>query len=313
MSDNFANTDLSLYQHTLADSVVFMGKGLHSGLRAVMTVMPAPGDSGIEFVRRDITHCSNTIHARWDNVSDTELSTTISNGHGIRVSGIEHLLAALSIYGIDNARVVIDSPEVPIFDGSARPFLEQLNKVGSKRQKAERQVIVIDRPLGLTADRSSASFMPSAIPWLDLSIEFSQNFIGRQRISLPFTGEGLSHEVASARTFGFADQIQALKRRGFARGSSLDNVVLVDNGTVVNTEGLRFTDEFVRHKCLSAVGDLALAGHYIIGHFKGHRSGHTLNNRLLRKLFGSQSWHFTPMRQAHEAWTLFVQQHELRA
>lgn len=313
MNDCFANTDLPLYQHTLKDSVVFMGRGLHSGMRAVMTVMPAPANSGIEFVRRDVSHCDNAVKARWDSVSDTELSTTISNRHGIRVSGIEHLLAALSMFGVDNAEVVIDVPEVPIMDGSAQPFLEQLAKVGKVRQDVERQVIVIDRPIGITTSGATAAFMPNAVPWLDLSIEFAESFIGRQRISLPFTSETLRCEVGGARTFGFEEQIQSLKRRGFARGSSLDNVVLVAKDRVLNNEGLRFPDEFVRHKCLSAVGDLALAGHCIIGHFKGHRSGHTLNVRLLRKLFNSRSWHYAPMSQAHEAWTEFVQKRELRA
>lgn len=313
MNECFANTDLSLYQHTLKDSVVFIGRGLHSGMRAVMTVMPAPANSGIEFVRRDVSHCDNTVKAQWDAVSDTQLSTTISNRHGIRVSGIEHLLAALSMYGIDNAEVVIDVPEVPIMDGSAQPFLEQLTRVGKVQQDAERQVIIIDRPLGITTSGATAAFMPSAIPWLDLSIEFAESFIGRQRISLPFSGEALRNEVGGARTFGFEEQIQSLRRRGFARGSSLDNVVLVGKDRVMNNEGLRFSDEFVRHKCLSAVGDLALAGHCIIGHFKGHRSGHTLNNRLLRKLFSSRSWHYAPISQAHAAWAHFIQQRELRA
>lgn len=313
MSEYFANTDLSLYQHTLTDSVVFMGRGLHSGMRAVMTVMPAPVNSGIEFVRRDVSHCDNSVKARWDTVSDTELCTTISNKNGIRVSGIEHLLAALSMYGIDNAEVVIDVPEVPIMDGSAQPFLEQLIKVGKTRQNVERQVIIVDRPLGITTNGTTASFMPSAVPWLDMSVEYSENFIGRQRISLPFSGEALCTEVGSARTFGFEEQIQSLKRRGFARGSSLDNVVLVAKDRVLNSGGLRFADEFVRHKCMSAVGDLALAGHYIIGHFKGHRSGHSLNNLLLRKLFNSQSWHYAPLAQAHDAWSRWVQQQGMRA
>lgn len=313
MSDVFANTDLSLFQHTLADSVVFIGRGLHTGLRAVMTVMPAAADSGIVFVRRDISQCDNTVVARWDNVSDTELSTTISNRHGTRVSGIEHLVAALSICGIDNAQVVIDIPEVPIMDGSAQPFIDQFAKIGRAQQDVERTVMVIDRPIGITTDRSTASFMPSAVPWIDMSIEFSDHFIGRQRISLPFTGEVLRCEVSSARTFGFEEQIQSLKRRGFARGSSLDNVVLVTKEKVINSEGLRFHDEFVRHKCLSAIGDLALAGHYIIGHFKGHRSGHTLNNNLLRKLFSSRSWHYAPIRQAHQTWVELVQQQALHA
>jgi UDP-3-O-[3-hydroxymyristoyl] N-acetylglucosamine deacetylase len=313
VNEFFADTDLSFYQHTLADSVVFMGRGLHTGLRAVMTVMPAPANTGIEFVRRDISHCDNVVSARWSSVSDTELSTTVSNRMGIRVSGIEHLLAALTIFGIDNAQVVIDIPEVPIMDGSALPFIEQFAKVGKERLDEERKAIVIDRPVSVKANGASASFNPSIVPSLSMTIDFSDSVIGQQNITLPVTGAGLQTSVASARTFGFEEQIQSLKRRGFARGSSLDNVLLVNQDGIVNEGGLRFPDEFVRHKCLSAIGDLTLAGHCIIGHFDGQRSGHTLNNLLLRRLLKSQRWHFATLREAHDAWAAQIQEPALRA
>lgn len=310
MSGFFANTDLSLQQQTLADSFVCMGRGLHSGLRVVMSVMPAEPNTGIEFLRRDVTHTNNLVLARWDKVSDTELSTTISNDSGIRVSTIEHLMAALNASGVDNARIVLDAPEVPIMDGSSAPFINMIQKAGLVRQAAERQVIVINRPIGITENKASASYLPSAVPWLDMSIEFSQRLIGRQRLSLPFTSRLFSEEVAGARTFGFAEHLVALKRRGLARGSSLDNAILIDNDKVVNCEGLRYTDEFVRHKFLDAVGDLALAGHYVIGHFKGHRSGHRLNNQLLRELFASNAWEMMPLSQAHDVWVDFMREQE---
>jgi UDP-3-O-[3-hydroxymyristoyl] N-acetylglucosamine deacetylase len=310
VSGFFANTDLSFQQQTLADSFVCVGRGLHSGLRVVMSVIPAEPNTGIEFLRRDVTHTNNLILARWDKVSDTELSTTISNDSGIRVSTIEHLMAALNASGVDNARIVLDAPEVPIMDGSSAPFIEMIQKAGLVRQAAERQVIVIKRPIGITENKASASYLPSAVPWLDMSIEFSQRLIGRQRLSLPFTSRLFCEEVAGARTFGFAEHLVALKRRGLARGSSLDNAILIDNDKVVNCEGLRYADEFVRHKFLDAVGDLSLAGHYVIGHFKGHRSGHRMNNQLLRELFASNAWEMMSLRHAHDIWVDFMREQE---
>lgn len=312
VSDFFANTDLSFKQQTLADSFVCMGRGLHTGLRVVMSVIPAEENTGIEFVRRDVTHTDNVVLARWDKVSDTELSTTICNANGIRVSTIEHLMAALNASGIDNARVILDAPEVPIMDGSSAPFIELIHKAGVVQQRAERQVIVINRPVGVTENKASASYLPSAVPWLDMSIDFSQRLIGRQRLSLPFTSQLFCEEVAGARTFGFEEHLVELKRRGLARGSSLDNAILIANDRVVNREGLRYADEFVRHKFLDAVGDLALAGHYVIGQFKGHRSGHRLNNQLLRELFASNCWEMMPLRQAHDIWVEFMQEQEAR-
>lgn len=283
-----------------------MGRGLHTGLKVMLSIMPAEPSTGIEFVRRDVTHCNNIIPARWDCVSDTQLSTTVSNALGIRVSAIEHLMAALRAAGVDNAYVVLDAPEVPIMDGSAAPFLNLIAKTGTTRQSEERRVIAIHRAVGVTENRASASCIPSVIPWLDLSIDFSERLIGRQNLSMAFSGKTFSEEISQARTFGFEWQLKELKRRGFARGSSLENAILVDGNKVVNCEGLRYSDEFVRHKYANAVGDLALAGHYIIGHFKGHKSGHRLNNLLLRKLFASGAWTMITMREAHQAWQQFA-------
>lgn len=283
-----------------------MGRGLHTGLKVMMSIMPAEPSTGIEFVRRDVTHCNNIIPARWDCVSDTQLSTTVSNALGIRVSAIEHLMAALRAAGVDNAYVVLDAPEVPIMDGSAAPFLNLIAKTGTTRQSEERRVIAVHRAVGVTENRASASCIPSVIPWLDLSIDFSERLIGRQSLSMAFSGKTFSEEISQARAFGFEKQLKELKRRGFARGSSLENAILVDGNKVVNCGGLRYSDEFVRHKYANAVGDLALAGHYIIGHFKGHKSGHRLNNLLLRKLFASGAWTMITMREAHQAWQKFA-------
>lgn len=304
MANTFANTDLSFYQHTLADSVTCMGRGLHSGLKVLMTIMPAEPNTGIEFVRRDVSQ-GQVVKARWHAVSSTELSTTISNEMGVRVSTTEHLMAALYAYGIDNARIVLDAPEVPIMDGSSAPFIKLLKQAGKARQNEERLVITIDQAIGATENRASASFFPSFVPWIDMSIDFAERPIGRQKLSLPFGKNTFIDEVSNARTFGFEKHLLELKRKGFARGSSLKNAILIADDRVVNCEGLRYADEFVRHKYLDAVGDLALAGHYIIGHFVGHKSGHRLNNVLLRELFSSTSWTLKPISEAHQAWLRF--------
>ena len=301
----FANTDLPFAQHTLADTVTCVGRGLHSGLRVVMSIMPAPANTGIEFVRRDVTTTDNVIAARWDTVSETRLSTTVSNTSGIRVSTIEHLMAALRAAGIDNARIVLDAPEVAIMDGSAAPFLEMFDQVGLAPQAAERQVVVIERPVSIAEGSATAEFSPSLVPWMDLSIDFSDRLIGRQRISLPFGQRAFADDIAKARTFGFEEQLADLKRAGFARGSSLDNAVLISGNKVVNCGGLRYADEFVRHKYLDAVGDLSLAGHLVIGHFKGHRSGHRLNNLLLREVFAQGAFTLRPISAVHLQWQQF--------
>ena len=304
MANTFANTDLSFYQHTLADSVTCVGRGLHTGLKVLMTMMPAEANTGIEFIRRDVSQ-GQVVKARWHTVSDTQLSTTVANEMGVRVSTIEHLTAALYAFGIDNARIVIDAPEVPIMDGSSAPFIQMLQEVGKVKQTEERLVICIDQAIGVTENRASASFLPSFVPWMDMSIDFAERPIGRQKLSLPFGKDSFINEVSKARTFGFEKHLQELKRKGFARGSSLKNAILIADDKVVNCEGLRYADEFVRHKYLDAVGDLSLAGHYIIGHFIGHKSGHRLNNVLLREMFTSNKWTLKPISEAHEAWVRF--------
>ncbi len=309
MALTFANTDLSFYQHTLADSITCMGRGLHSGLKVVMTIMPAEPNTGIVFVRRDVTHGQEVL-AKWNTVSNTELSTTVSNEMGVRVSTVEHLQAALYACGVDNAYIVLDAPEVPIMDGSARPFVDLIQKVGKTQQNVERQVVVVDKAVGVTENQASASFIPSYEPWMEMAIDFAERPIGRQRLSMPFAKQHFIKEVSEARTFGFEKHLLDLKRRGFARGSSLNNAILISEGKVVNCEGLRYADEFVRHKYLDAVGDLSLAGHYIVGHFVGHKSGHRLNNQLLHTLFASNRWSLKPISQAHESWLEFTQEQQ---
>jgi len=186
-----------------------------------------------------------------------------------------------------------------------------IQKVGLASCNDERRVIVVDDPIEVSEKSASSAYYPSLTPWLDMSIEFSNSIIGKQQISLPLGSTDFNREVAAARTFGFEEHLVGLKRRGLARGGSLKNAVLIADNKVVNDEGLRFTDEFVRHKFLDAVGDLALAGHYVIGQFKGHRSGHRLNNQLLRELFATRSWRLLPISEVQTSWETFVRNREI--
>lgn len=307
--DYFADTDLSLQQHTLADVVTCSGKGLHSGLKVILALWPAEPNTGIEFIRRDVSG-NNAIRAHWADVSNTELSTTISNQVGIRVSTIEHLMAALHGCGVDNARIILDAPEIPIMDGSSAPFVNMIRSVGLKAQRAERQVLCVEAPVTIEDRGASASLLPSLSPWMEMTIDFREKMIGKQTLSLPFQHQHFDEDIARARTFGFEKHLQELKRRGLARGSSLDNAILVADDKIVNYEGLRYADEFVRHKYLDAVGDLALAGHYIVGHFKGYKSGHKLNNLLLRKAFAERKLSLKPISIAQQNWINFVQEEQ---
>lgn len=292
------------FQHTLSQPLTFVGRGLHSGASVRLTLQPAEADTGILFVRQDVPLKQAEISARWYNVTDTRLSTTITNRHGVRVSTIEHLMAALYIAGIDNVRVVLNAPEVPIMDGSAEPFLNMFRQVGTVRQQAERRAIVIRHPVRVEEAGKSASFLPAPTPWIDMAIDFEHRAIGHQELSLPMERELLGVDIGAARTFGFEDQIQTLRTLGLTKGGSLQNAVLVGEGGVINAEGLRFQDEFVRHKVLDAVGDLALSGYTIFGRFVGVCSGHGLNNQLLRHLLQQEeAWTYTTLSAAEQYWT----------
>lgn len=291
------------YQHTLAGPVHFVGRGLHSGKPASMTLLPAETDSGYVFERLDVEPGQQVIAARWHSVTDTRLSTTVTNGFGISVSTIEHLMAALAACAVDNARILIDAPEVPIMDGSAKTFVERIQAEGLIPQRQERRALVITNPVWTHERDKYAGFMPCPRPWFDVTIDFKSRIIGKQNYSMPLTEALFSSQIAAARTFGFEDQLATLQSLGLARGGSLRNAILVAGDDVVNEDGLRYQDEFVRHKLLDAVGDLALAGAPIFGRFVGHCSGHHLNNQVLRNLMrNSRFWTLTTVREATEQW-----------
>lgn len=303
MTDTCKNTSLSYYQHTLAGSFTCVGRGLHSGSPVVMTLTPGEPNTGYVFVRTDVTDRKPEIAARWFTVTDTTLSTTISNNMGVKVSTIEHLMAALHASGIDNARIELNASEVPIMDGSAQAFMAIIKAIGSRQQSAERWAIVIKEEISITESGSSVSLTPAAESWMNMEIDFKASVIGKQKLSLPLNSHIFEHQVAKARTFGFEDEILNLQDQGLALGGSIRSAIVIGNNEVLNEEGLHYKDEFVRHKMLDAVGDLALAGARIIGQFNGRCSGHRMNNLLLRTLMTSEnSRSYMTIQAAEQYW-----------
>jgi UDP-3-O-[3-hydroxymyristoyl] N-acetylglucosamine deacetylase len=279
-------------QRTLKTAISCVGVGVHSGRRVNLTIRPAAADHGIVFHRTDL---DRTIEARFDNVCDTRLSTVLSDPAmaSARVGTVEHLLAAISALGIDNALIDVDGPEVPILDGSAAPFVFLLDCAGSVEQQVPRRVIEIRRPVRVSAGDAWAELRPLGpiarsmppVLELELSIDFAASAIGRQSASLRLTQDSFRQQIAAARTFAQAAEVEQLQAAGLAQGGSLDNAIVVDGADILNAGGLRMANEFASHKLLDAVGDLALAGGKLHGRFVANRTGHELNNRLLRALF----------------------------
>ena len=268
-------------QHTLNSAIACSGIGLHTGNSISVSLVPAPPGHGIAFQRPG---CA-PVSARHDRVSDTRLCTVLGDGP-TRVGTIEHLMAALSAAGIDNLLVEVSGPELPVFDGSSEPWLFLLDCAGRAEQDAPRIVIEVLRPIQVQDGEAFASLRPGQDSLdLALSIEFGAAAIGRQALTLSLDSASFRRELATARTFVQRHEIEGLQSAGLALGGSLDNAIVVDGDQVLNPSGLRQPDEFVRHKMLDAVGDLALAGAALHARFIGHRSGHALNNRLLYALF----------------------------
>ena len=272
-------------QRTVGGAVRCRGVGLHSGQSVTMALRPAEPDTGIVFRRLD---AGAEIRATWQNTVESALSTTLSNGAGIQIGTIEHLMAALAGCGIDNARVELDGPEVPIMDGSALPFVALVERAGIVAQDAERRAIKILKAVWVADGDAAAGLLPDHGFSMSFEIDFDNPLIRRQDIALNFEPGTFESELAPARTFGLLDDWPRLKAAGLARGGSLDNAIVVSGDRVLNAGGLRFADEFVRHKLVDALGDLYLAGAPIIGHFRGQRSGHALTRRLITALFADR-------------------------
>lgn len=268
-------------QRTLAGSAHCIGVGLHSGRRVRLDLQPAAENQGVRFVRRDVPGRRAVVTAHWRNVAESALCTVLRNEAAVTVATVEHLLAALRLADVDNATVVLDGPEVPILDGSAAPFMRMIELCGTRAQRAARRVVVLHHALGVRAGSRVARLVPSRAPRYSVCIDFPHPAVGRQRVS--FAGTEL-RQVAAARTFGFERDLAHLRARHLALGASVCNALVVGDDGVRNAEGLRFTDEFARHKMLDCIGDLALADGVLQADFHGHRPGHALSAALLRAL-----------------------------
>lgn len=277
-------------QTTLSRPITCAGIGLHSGATVSLGLLPAAADTGIVFRRTDVDG-ANEIAGRWDNVVDTTMCTTLGNAAGVRIGTVEHLMAALAGCHIDNLIVEVDGPEIPIMDGSSQPFVFLIECAGICELWAWQQAVKVLRPIRVGNDESYAELVPSDSFSVGFEIDFDSPAVDRQEITVSLVNGTFKKEIARARTFGFMDEVEKLRAAGLALGGSLDNAVVVDGSEILNEGGLRYADEFVRHKVLDAVGDLYLAGGPVQGHFRGFRSGHTLNNQLLRALFAdSGAW-----------------------
>ena len=278
-------------QLTLKTAIGCRGIGLHSGERVAMTLHPAAADTGIVFRR---ISSAVEIRANWANTIDLPLSTVLSNGEGNTVGTVEHLMAALAGAAIDNVVVELDGREVPIMDGSAAPFLFLIECAGVAEQDAPRRAIKVLKEVSITEDGATAALLPDHGFSMSFEIDFDNPLICQQDICLMFDADTFKTELSRARTFGLLDELDRLRAAGLARGGSLDNAVVVGRDHVLNAGGLRYADEFVRHKLLDAFGDLYLAGGPLLGSFRGVRSGHAHTRRLLATLFADdEAWCYT--------------------
>lgn len=270
-------------RRTLASEVAATGVALHAGVPVQMRMQPAAAETGIVFRRGDLSG-SPSIEALWSNVSQTRLGTVLSSG-GVSVAVVEHLMAALAGAGIDDCLIEIDGPEPPILDGDALSYLRLIDQAGSREAAAPRQTIRVIRPVEIDLDGASVKLLPASVAEFSFEIDFKSAAIGRQSFACVLTPENFRREIAPARTFGFYEQAEAMRAAGFGRGADLKNTLVVDGDALMNPELSRYSDEFVRHKILDAIGDMKLAGAPLQARFEGRRSSHALNNAALRTLF----------------------------
>ena len=295
-------------QRTLKNIIRGAGVGLHTGEKVYLTLKPAPVNTGIVFCRTDLDPVVE-IPAKACNVGDTTLSTALVH-NGVRISTVEHMLSAMAGLGIDNAYVEVSSPEVPIMDGSANPFVFLIQSAGIQDQDAPKKFIRIKKEIGIVDGDKSAKFLPFDGFKVSFGIDFDHPVFKRvtQEAVVDFSSTSFVKEVSRARTFGFMKDFEKLQAQNLALGGSVNNAIVVDDYRVVNEDGLRYEDEFVKHKILDAIGDLYLLGHSLIGEFVGYKSGHELNNKLLRKLLENEnSWELVTFEDDQEAPISYVQ------
>ena len=295
-------------QRTLKNVIRATGVGLHTGEKVFLTLRPAAVNTGIVFRRIDLEPVVD-VEAILDNVSNTRMSTTLERD-GVRISTVEHLMSAFAGLGIDNVFVDLTAAEVPIMDGSAGPFVFLIESAGIEEQRAPKKFIRIKQSVEICDGDKWAKFDPYDGFKVDLTIDFDHPAVqsSQQHASIDFLESSFIKDVSRARTFGFLDEVEALQEAGLARGGSLDNAIVMDAFHILNDEGLRYRDEFVKHKILDAVGDLYLLGHLLVGAFSAHKSGHSMNNRLLRRLLETESaWEYVSFDDVDSAPVRYLQ------
>jgi len=288
----------AIRQKTLRSAIGCVGIGLHSGKKTRLTLKPADANTGIVFNRVDLP-ASGDIPALWSNVVDTKLCSRIANDSGASVATVEHLMAALAGLEIDNCRVEIDGPEVPAMDGSAAPFVFLMDCAGVVEQDASRRAVQVLKRITVGKASKSIVIDPDLGFSISCTIDFESAAIARQSLTFGLDAASFRDEIARARTFGFAAEVAKLRAAGLARGGSLENAVVIEGDRILNAEGVRFADEFVRHKVLDSIGDFYLAGAPLLGRVRAERAGHELNNLALRTLFARRdAWRFVDLDEA---------------
>ncbi len=276
-------------QKTISSEASCSGIGIHSGSKVSMKLIPAEINSGIIFKRTDVEPAKSTVRANYKNVVTTNLGTTIANEFAVKISTIEHLMAAIWGSGIDNLIIEIDNQEVPIMDGSSEPFIFLIECAGITVQEAPRQIIEITKKVRVEDGDKFIEVEPAKEFAVDFYIDFNHKQIQQQKFSYHSTFASFKNDVCMARTFGFKNEIEYLNKNGLAKGGSLDNAIVIGDDGIINEGGLRYENEFARHKTLDFIGDIYLAGHYILGHFNVSKSGHGLNNKMLHQLLADES------------------------
>ena len=279
------------HERTIVAPAIIAGVGVHTGRRVRLAVRPAPSGAGIVFVRTDVTDRDNRIPVSGEAVVDARLNTMIANGADVRLSTIEHLMAAFSALGVSNAVVEVDGPELPILDGSALDFVQLLDRAGFRPQPTPQRYIEILETVHVVEGDKHAALMPCDRFEMRFEIDFPSKAIGNQVIDFVVDEPTFRREIMACRTFGFAHEVEALRQAGLARGGSLENAVVIDGDDILNPGGLRMEREFVRHKALDAIGDLYVLGTPLLGRYEGYKAGHALNNKLVRQLLANpQAW-----------------------
>ena len=273
-------------QKTLQNDIVFKGIGLHTGNKVSMKIIPASENTGIVF-RRVIGNKTILIKADYRNVKSTKLCTLLSDGHGNSISTVEHILSAIYAFEIDNVIIELTSNEIPVYDGSAQDFVKKIKEVGFEDQESFKKFIKIKKPVEIKSGKKYARVCPFDNTLISTEIDYEHKLIGKQSISVMLTPQIYESQICKARTFGFLKDVENLRKNRLALGGSLDNAIVLDDDNVLNQDGLRFSDEFVRHKLLDFIGDISLSGYRILGSFFSSHPGHETNIQLLKKVFQS--------------------------